>query len=71
MKNDFGFSMAVEQVAVKDGFVPTSTSLEWYKNLKHYSSCLRLYDLLREEHDDRCSEKCELIHELGPEGITI
>jgi hypothetical protein len=53
----------VEQVPATDPFVPASSSSEWYENLKRCGSCLRLYDLLEKER--------ELIHQLGPEGITV
>jgi hypothetical protein len=53
----------VEQVPATDPFVPASSSSEWYENLKRCGSCLRLYELLEKER--------ELIHQLGPEGITV
>ena len=54
--------MAPEQVTADDGFIPASNQ-EWYEDLKRSGCCLRLYDLLEKER--------ELIHQLGPEGITV
>lgn len=53
----------VKQVPATNPFVTASSSSEWYEHLKREGSCLRLLYLL--------AKKRELIHQLGPEGITV